>query len=75
MAGEPGDVAVMTFDLVKRMQVQMDRTEGDVQNTKVRMSSVEVSLGQLNTRMDRFDGRTARIERRLNIVPAAGSAS
>ncbi len=73
MAGAPSEIAVLTFELLKRMQVQLDRVEGDVQNIKVRMSSLAVSVGQIITRMDRFDDRIARIERRPDIVPAAGA--
>ena len=68
---DPSELAVMTFELLKRMQPQLDRIEGDVQNLKVRMSGVEVAIGQLNSRMDRFDERLVRIEKRLDLTEAS----
>jgi predicted nucleic acid-binding Zn-ribbon protein len=72
---DASDLAVMTFELLKRMQAQMDRIEGDVQNIKVRMSAVEVAIGQLNSRMDRFDDRLVRIEKRLDLTEAPNPAA
>ena len=68
---DPSDLAVMTFEMLKRIQQQLDGIEGDVQNLKVRMSAVEMGIGQLNSRMDRFDDRMARIERRLDLNDTA----
>jgi len=68
---DSSELAVMTFELLKRMPPQLDRIEGDVQNLKVRMSGVEVAIGQLNSRMDRFDERLVRIEKRLDLTEAS----
>ena len=68
---DSSELAVMTFELLKRMPSQLDRIEGDVQNLKVRMSGVEVAIGQLNSRMDRFDERLVRIEKRLDLTEAS----
>jgi predicted nucleic acid-binding Zn-ribbon protein len=72
---EPSDLAVMTFELLKRIQVQLDDMQADIRDLKVRMSAVEGMLAQqgvqiaaLNSRMDRFDERLIRIERRLDLV-------
>ncbi len=65
---DPSDLAVMTFELLKRSQVQITDVQADMRNLKVRMSAVETGIGHLNSRMDRFDERMVRIERRLELA-------
>ena len=67
----------MVMEYLRRIRASQERMELDVQDLKVRMSSVETTQGQiltalgaLNGRMDRFDERVARIERRLDLVEA-----
>jgi hypothetical protein len=71
------DIATMTFELPKRMQVPLSRIEADAGDLKVRMSVAKVHLGQItaqigavNGRMDRLDERIGRIERRLEPIDA-----
>ena len=79
---DPSELAVMTFELLKWIQAQLDRIEKDVRELKGRVSHLEegqgqimihlgqqqVQLSQINARMDRFEDRLVRIETRLDIV-------
>jgi len=67
----PSDLAVMTFELLKRIQNDVAVIKEDLHNVKVRLSSVETGIGQLNARMDTFDQRLGRIERRLDLTDTA----
>lgn len=67
----------LVLELLRKTRASQERTEQDIGDLKTRMSSVENLLGQqqiqfaaLNSRMDRFDERLARIERRLDLVSA-----
>jgi archaellum component FlaC len=67
----------MVLELLRRIRASQDRTEADISDFKLRMSAVENHLGQmqiqlagLNTRMDRFDERLSRVERRLDLADA-----
>ena len=71
------DIATMTFELLKRMQGQLNRMEADIGDVKLRMSAIEHQFAQqslqiagLNGRMDRFDERLSRVERRLDLAEA-----
>lgn len=65
----------LVLELLRRTRASQERMEQDIADLKTRMSSVEAMLGQqqiqlaaLNGRMDRFDERLGRIERRLDLV-------
>ena len=65
----------LVLELLRKTRTSQERMEQDIADMKVRMSSVETVLGQqqiqlaaLNGRMDRFDERLGRIERRLDLV-------
>jgi hypothetical protein len=67
----------MVLEMLRRIRASQERTELDVADMKVRMSALEqhqgqllTLLGTLNQRMDRFDERLGRIERRLDLVEA-----
>jgi predicted nucleic acid-binding Zn-ribbon protein len=67
----------LVLELLRQMRSQMDRIENDISDVKLRLSAVEEHLGHhqlqfaaLNKRMDRFDERLGRIERRLELSPA-----
>lgn len=67
----------MVLEQLRRIRASQDRTELDIADLKLRMSAVEQHLGQqliqfaaLNGRMDRFDERMSRIERRLDLADA-----
>ncbi len=65
----------LVLELLRKTRASQERMEQDITDIKVRMSAVENLLGQqqiqlaaLNGRMDRFDERLGRIERRLDLV-------
>jgi hypothetical protein len=67
----------LVLDLLRKVRASQERTEVDIGDLKLRMSACEQNLGQihlqiagLNMRLDRFDERLGRIERRLELVEA-----
>jgi predicted nucleic acid-binding Zn-ribbon protein len=65
----------LTLQLLRRMDIKLDRVVDDVQDLKVRMTtveerlaSVELSIAGTNRRIDRVEMRLDRIERRLDLV-------
>ena len=69
MADDP-DNLVLT--LLRRVDSKLDRVIDDVQDLKVRMTAVEEGLAGVNRRLDRIEIRVERVERRLDLVGAAG---
>ena len=81
---EDRDIAVLTFELLKKMQGQFNHIQADVGDLKVRMTAIEGHMGQLtgtighlevqvantNRRIDRIEERIGRIERRLDLTDA-----
>ena len=74
---EGQDLGTMTFELLERMQGQLNRIEPDAAGIKSRLSHVKVSVAQpslqvaeLRARMNRYDERLGRIERRLDLTEA-----
>jgi hypothetical protein len=67
----------LMYAVLQRIQGDISDIKGDLGDLKLRMSAVEdhlatviVSATGLNHRMDRFDERLARIERRLDLSDA-----
>lgn len=67
----------LTLEMLRRIDNRLANMEGDIHDLKLRMSTVEdhlgtiiVSIGGLNHRMDRFDERLTRVERRLDLSDA-----
>ena len=67
----------LIYSVLQKMQTDMSDIKFDVHDLKLRMSAVEdhlgtviVSIGGLNHRMDRFDKRFTRVERRLDLSDA-----
>ena len=65
----------LVLELLRRVRASQDRTELDLSDVKSRVSALEgmhgqalVLLGTMSQRMDRFDERLGRIERRLDLV-------
>jgi archaellum component FlaC len=65
----------LVLELLRKTRASQERMEQDIGDLKARMSAVENLLGQqqiqfaaLNGRMNRFDERLGRIERRLDLV-------
>jgi hypothetical protein len=72
---EPADSLVL--ETLRRIRGSQERSELDIADVKARLSAMEqhqgqilVLLGSLNQRMDRFEERMARVERRLDLVEA-----
>jgi len=67
----------MVLEILRRIRTSQERMELDVGDLKIRMSAIEqhqgqilTLLGTMNQRMDRFDERMGRIERRFDLVEA-----
>ena len=67
----------LILDILKKIQGRLSAIEVDLGDVKARISVMEqyqgqvlTLLGGLNQRMDRFDERLSRIERRLDLVDA-----
>jgi hypothetical protein len=65
----------IVLEILRKVRASQERMEQDIAEQKIRMSAVENLLGQqqiqlatLNGRLDRFDERLGRIERRLDLV-------
>ena len=63
------------LEMLRRIRASQERTELDLADVKSRVSALEqmqgqalVLLGAMSQRMDRFDERLGRIERRLDLV-------
>jgi hypothetical protein len=74
MTDEVGNLALEQLRLIRKSQEEMRE---DILDIKIRLSATERHLGEiqlqvaaLNSRMDRFDERFARVERRLGLVDA-----
>ena len=65
MADEPDNVVLL---LLRRIDQRTERIADDVHDPKVRMTHVEEGLAGVNRRMDRFEQRVERIERRFDLV-------
>lgn len=67
----------IVIEILKRMQIDMREMRSDLLDLKHRVSAIELHVGELATtyagqsiRLDRFDERLARIERRLELIGA-----
>ena len=72
MTDEPNNIVLEHLRHIRRA---VDRIELDLTDVKSRVSSLEQVQGQIlalmgtmNQRMDRFDERLGRVERRLDLV-------
>ena len=68
MAGDPDNVVLV---LLRKIDERTERMAEDLQDLKVRVTSVEEGLAGVNRRLDRLEGRMERIERRLELTDAA----
>jgi hypothetical protein len=71
------DTENLVLEMLRRIRASQERTELDLADVKSRVSALEQMLGQvlvllgaMSQRMDRFDERLGRIERRLDLVEA-----
>ena len=71
------EVGNLVLEQLRLLRASMQKLEFDISDIKVRMSMLETntgqvitSLGALNARMDRFDERLSRVERRGDLADA-----
>jgi hypothetical protein len=71
------EVETLVLEQLRLIRKGQDEIREDTLDIKIRMSSTERHLGEiqvqaaaLNTRIDRVDERLARVERRLGLVDA-----
>ena len=67
MAGEPENVVLA---LSRKIDERTERMAVDLQDLKVRVTSVEEGLAGVNRRLDRVKSRLERVERRLELSDA-----
>jgi predicted nucleic acid-binding Zn-ribbon protein len=65
MADDPDN---LVLQLLRRMDMKLDRVIEDVQDLKIRMTHVEEGLAGVNRRIDRVELRLDRIEKHLDLV-------
>ncbi|HCK85278.1 MAG TPA: hypothetical protein DHW63_12405 [Hyphomonadaceae bacterium] len=67
MVDEPDSVVLI---LLRRMDAKVDRVLEDLADVKVRVTNIEENQAILMRRMDRFESRLERIERRFDLADA-----
>jgi hypothetical protein len=77
MAEEHPTIGDLTYELLKHVRAEQLDMHAEIMELKMRASSVDEHLGGLmmsmsgvNTRLDRFDERLKRVERRLDLTDA-----
>jgi archaellum component FlaC len=58
----------LILTLLRKIDQRTERMADDLQDLKVRVTSVEEGLAGVNRRLDRVENRIDRIERRLEIA-------
>jgi archaellum component FlaC len=67
MADEPDNIVLA---ILRKIDQRTERMAEDLQDMKVRLTSVEEGLAGVNRRLDRLDHRLERIEPRLELSDA-----
>ena len=67
MAKEPDSIVL---PILRKIDQRTERMAEDLQDLKVRVTSVEEGLAGVNRRLDRLDHRVERIEQRLELSDA-----
>jgi archaellum component FlaC len=65
------DAENVVLVLLRKVDERTERMADDLQDLKVRVTSVEEGLVGVNRRLDRIESRIERIERRLELTDAA----
>jgi archaellum component FlaC len=68
MADEPDNIVLA---ILRKIDQRTERMAEDIQDLKVRVTSVDEGLAGVNRRLDRLDHRVERIEKRLELSDAA----
>jgi archaellum component FlaC len=67
MAKEPDNIVLA---ILRKIDQRTERMAEDLQDLKVRVTSVEEGLAGVNRRLDRLENRVERIEQRLELSDA-----
>ena len=67
MADEPDNIVLA---ILRKIDQRTERMAEDLQDLKVRVTSVEEGLAGVNRRLDRLEIRVERIEKRLELTDA-----
>lgn len=67
MTTEPENIVL---SILRRIDQRTERMAEDLQDLKVRVTSVEEGLAGVNRRLDRLENRVERIEKRLELSDA-----
>jgi archaellum component FlaC len=67
MADEPDNIVLM---ILRKIDQRTERMAEDLQDLKIRVTSVEEGLAGVNRRLDRLEHRVERIEKRLELSDA-----
>ena len=67
MAKEPDSIVLA---ILRKIDQRTERMAEDLQDLKVRVTSVEEGLAGVNRRLDRLEIRVERIEKRLELTDA-----
>lgn len=68
MVDEPNSIVL---PILRKIDQRTERMAEDIQDLKVRVTSVEEGLTGVNRRLDRLDHRVERIEKRLELSDAS----
>ena len=68
MVDEPDN---MVLSILRKIDQRTERMALDLQDLKIRVTSVEEGLAGVNRRLDRLEHRVERIEKRLELSDAA----
>ena len=64
------ETANLTHEYLRRMDAKLDRLIEDVQDVKVRLTSLEENYGATSRRLDRIERDVSNIKKRLDLVEA-----
>lgn len=75
--GEKGEIVNFIGEQFRRLNARFDKKDVEDLETKMRLSSIDdhlaglmMSVSGINSRLDRFEERLGRIERRLDLTDA-----
>ena len=68
MADQPDSIVLA---ILRKIDQRTERMAEDLQDLKVRVTSVEEGLAGVNRRLDRLENRVERIEKRLELSEAS----